>query len=302
MNTLLLKTFLTIVEAGTISLAAEKLYTSQSTVSYRLKQLEQAIGVQLIYRNKGIQGISLTEYGVQFLGLVQNYLQLERKMGALGTFSQHHPLNIAGTQSFVNICLRPLFKRLLINKPELSLYVYTDHSSLVINKVVNLVADIGFVTYPLHHSSLVYKETLYEEFCLLCRKDSPYFDGISPQDLDPRYEIFFFWHAEFERWHNLTFGSDVPGMISLRTGGAMLFDMFNSAEVWSLTSASVADMIIQISEYDLIKYHVSPSPPAIPHYKILPTRYQQHPRGLAIFEEALDQFISDLKNSSEYYH
>ena len=72
MNTLLLKTFLTIVEAGTISLAAEKLYTSQSTVSYRLKQLEQAIGVQLIYRNKGIQGISLTEYGVQFLGLVQN--------------------------------------------------------------------------------------------------------------------------------------------------------------------------------------------------------------------------------------
>lgn len=59
----LLKTFVRIVEAGSLSAAAAQLDTTQPTVSRRLKTLEQSLGLRLLQRST--HSLRLTEGGAQ---------------------------------------------------------------------------------------------------------------------------------------------------------------------------------------------------------------------------------------------
>ena len=59
-----LRTFLAIIETGSLIKASEQLNVTQSTVTARLKSLEGEIGQTLINRQKS--GVSLTAAGVRF--------------------------------------------------------------------------------------------------------------------------------------------------------------------------------------------------------------------------------------------
>ena len=63
MNLTELRTFLTIIETGSLVRASEQLNVTQSTVTARLKSLEDELGQTLINRQKS--GASLTGAGVR---------------------------------------------------------------------------------------------------------------------------------------------------------------------------------------------------------------------------------------------
>ena len=63
MNLSELRTFLTIVETGSLVRASHILNVTQSTVTARLKSLEDEIGQTLIIRNKS--GATMTAAGVR---------------------------------------------------------------------------------------------------------------------------------------------------------------------------------------------------------------------------------------------
>ena len=65
MDTELARTFLEIVRTRSFVRAAEQLNVSQTTVSARIKTLEERLGRSLFVRNKN--GASLTPAGEQFL-------------------------------------------------------------------------------------------------------------------------------------------------------------------------------------------------------------------------------------------
>ncbi|UPQ89461.1 LysR family transcriptional regulator [Vibrio sinaloensis] len=58
-----MKAFLTVVEVGSMSKAAKRLYCSQSTVSRLIEQLEDETGLQLFERDFSSKRLSLTESG-----------------------------------------------------------------------------------------------------------------------------------------------------------------------------------------------------------------------------------------------
>ena len=60
----LARTFLEVATAGSFVAAAERLHVTQSTVSTRIRQLEELLGCRLFVRNK--TGASLTPAGAQF--------------------------------------------------------------------------------------------------------------------------------------------------------------------------------------------------------------------------------------------
>lgn len=68
----LLHTFVRIVEAGSLSAAAERLGTSQPTVSRRLQVLERSLGVRLIQRST--HGMKITEDGERCFSAAQDLL------------------------------------------------------------------------------------------------------------------------------------------------------------------------------------------------------------------------------------
>ena len=74
MDTELARTFLEIVSTGSFIRAAERLNVAQTTVSARIRTLEQQLGRSLFVRNKS--GATLTSAGEQFLRYAPAFLQL----------------------------------------------------------------------------------------------------------------------------------------------------------------------------------------------------------------------------------
>lgn len=69
----LMKTFIWVVTAGSFSLAAKQLCTSQPTVSRQLRTLEDHLNVQLLHRTP--VGIKLTEPGKRYFEYVQSLVK-----------------------------------------------------------------------------------------------------------------------------------------------------------------------------------------------------------------------------------
>jgi DNA-binding transcriptional LysR family regulator len=68
----LMETFVRIVEAGNLSAAAERLHTTQPTVSRRLQALERLLGVRLLHRSTHV--MRLTEDGARCFERAQELL------------------------------------------------------------------------------------------------------------------------------------------------------------------------------------------------------------------------------------
>jgi DNA-binding transcriptional LysR family regulator len=74
METELVRTFLAIVSSGSFVRAADHLHVSQTTVSARIRTLEDQLRRRLFIRNKA--GASLTPAGAQFLRHAPALVQL----------------------------------------------------------------------------------------------------------------------------------------------------------------------------------------------------------------------------------
>ncbi|HBD63081.1 MAG TPA: LysR family transcriptional regulator, partial [Clostridiales bacterium] len=99
-----IKTFMAIAETRSLSKAAEMLFLSQSTVSYRLKALEQEIGTELIQREQGKGFVTLTTKGEEFMDIAERWLSLHRDTDVWKTQRTLYELNIGGVDS-LNTCI-----------------------------------------------------------------------------------------------------------------------------------------------------------------------------------------------------
>ena len=91
--------YLAIVKYNSISKAADFLFLSQSNISRRLKLLEEEIGVQLINRCKGQNGIELTDRGKDFIEIAQKWLDTYDEALTLYKRQSKIELSVAGVHS-----------------------------------------------------------------------------------------------------------------------------------------------------------------------------------------------------------
>ena len=77
MNIVGLQTFVSIVETGSLVRASEQLNVTQSTVTARLRTLEQELGATLLHRRKS--GVTLTASGTKLLGYAEIMIGLWRQ-------------------------------------------------------------------------------------------------------------------------------------------------------------------------------------------------------------------------------
>lgn len=82
MNLRHLTTFVTIVESGTLTEAARRLYKTQGAVSHDLKELESALGLTLIDRSG--QRIQVTAAGETLLPVITDVLRRVREVERVG--------------------------------------------------------------------------------------------------------------------------------------------------------------------------------------------------------------------------
>ncbi|MDP5458118.1 HTH-type transcriptional regulator HdfR [Alishewanella sp. SMS8] len=120
MDTELLKTFLEVQHTRHFGKAAENLYLTQSAVSFRIRQLEQQLGVHLFVRHRN--NIQLTAAGARLLPHAQTMLSaLQRaRQDVAQSIQQLQQLSLGATANLWESVLLPVFLPLAAAKPDVS--------------------------------------------------------------------------------------------------------------------------------------------------------------------------------------
>ena len=85
--------FLACARCGSLTTAAEELYTTQPHVSMVIRALEKEMGVQLFHRRAN--GVELTEAGARVYGYAQDALRNAELFRSVGREQRGHLLRVA---------------------------------------------------------------------------------------------------------------------------------------------------------------------------------------------------------------
>ena len=218
-----LRTFLAIIETGSLVKAAGQLNVTQSTVTARLKTLENEIGQTLINRQKS--GASLTAAGVRLQRYASTISDLWRQA------RQETSLPDA-LSSVCNIGLDPdlwngigenIFEYIRIKVPQVALSVWQGNQSNLSGWLDDGLIDVSLTYWP-NASQNQESTQIFEDRLILVSTDKD-----SPIKFDPGY-VFVEAGEEFGRDHaaayadantsRISFGSAQLGLqYLLRSGG-----------------------------------------------------------------------------------
>ena len=254
----LIETFLMISEFHTISETAEMMYTSQSTISHRLKTLEDYLGVRLFNRKKGIKKVTLTTDGERFYSLAQRWLDLDDSMRSFNQLTPYRKLNIGGLDSVNQYLLRPILPEIRKKNPELPLECFSFHSQEIYRRLVSRELDIGFAFFPVHFNELSAEPVFREPVVMISLKDSVYEEeNITPVSLDKGNEVFFSWDSNLAQWHDEWWPRFRQPFAKVNSS-ALLINFMCSEKSWAMCPMSVA---ISLHEERGMKLHRFTDPP-----------------------------------------
>ncbi|SDN30727.1 DNA-binding transcriptional regulator, LysR family [Lutimaribacter pacificus] len=190
----LLRSFVVIVEAGSITAAAERLLRGQPAVSLALKRLEEAVGARLIERGRGV--FELTAAG---RALYEDCADLYGGVARLPDVTRAAEAEIAGQVAIhlASHVVTPLLDDLLAamhrDHPGVRFRIRTDTSAGVARAVQDRSASFGICLVNRQHPDLDYAVLYREFFGFYCGPSHPLFgrSGLTLNDLRGHAAVAF---------------------------------------------------------------------------------------------------------------
>jgi len=285
-----IEAFLAIVETGTITEAAESLYTTQSSISKRISSLERQLGTTLVVRGKGLRSVELTGHGERFLGIARRHEALCKESESLHLSPNLEKLSACSIELVNSYVLSGFYRTFFDTHENVRLSIHTHHSSEVYNMVRAHVVDIG-IAYAQMPSPDVAIAPLYREpMVLVTHPAAKLPDPVSPHDLDPSEEVYLRWSREYELWHDRLF----PGAeYRMHAGNCRLISPFlTNPQRWAITPVSVATSLMHSGEAAVRLLGEAPSKRTC---YLVESRTPRHAnaRAVSAFKDALRDFIRD---------
>jgi DNA-binding transcriptional LysR family regulator len=205
MDTELARTFLEIVSTGSFIRAAERLNVGQTTVSARIRTLEQQLGRPLFVRNKG--GATLTAAGEQFLRYAPTFVQLwERARHQVAVPAGHRTMLSVGSEvSLWQPLLLDWVRWMRDSLRDVALRVHVDVPQDLINQVATGFIDVAIMYAPQHRPGLMIDLLREEELVLVTT------DPASHASSDKDY-VHVDWGPDFALRHDVSFPDATPGL------------------------------------------------------------------------------------------
>ncbi|RUX76704.1 LysR family transcriptional regulator [Mesorhizobium sp. M7A.F.Ca.US.006.04.2.1] len=170
MDVELARSFLEIVSSGSFIRASERLNVAQTTVSARIRSLEQQLGRQLFVRHKG--GASLTPAGEQFLRHAPMFVQLwQRTLHQVAVPPGSRAVLTVGSEiSIAEPLLLDWVRWMRQSLPDIALHVHVDVPQDLIDQVASGLVDVAIMYAPQHRPGLKI-DLLMEEKLVLVTTD-----------------------------------------------------------------------------------------------------------------------------------
>src|SRR3954471_15010159 len=205
----LARTFLEIVSTGSFIRASERLNVAQTTVSARIRLLEQQLGRPLFVRNKS--GASLTPAGEQFLRYAPTFVQLwQRTRHQVAVPPGHRAMLTVGSE--VSLWQPLLLDWVLWMRQSLrdvALRVHVDVPQDLISQVAGGLVDVAIMYAPQHRPGLKI-DLLMEEELVLATTD-PKAPPVEALLEDTNY-VHVDWGPDFVLHHGVSFPEAVPSL------------------------------------------------------------------------------------------
>lgn len=276
MNIVDFEAFLAIADTRNLSKAADMLFLSQSTVSYRLKRLETELGVELVQRNRGGRFIELTPKGAEFIYTAQQWTNLWKRTQQFREVESSINLRIAQVDWFIAYPFDQLYHGLLLEAPNLKLDIRTGHSLPISEMINNMELDIGFVVHPILSNQLICKPIFRDPLVLVCSKRANWpEEKIHPQSLDAHKEVFWKYYGDLRIWHDQWWDPTVIPEIQIDFSVPMSFKFLSNPTYWLVSPRSIAEDQVRKNP-DLKIYEFSAPPPDIVCYCVQRNMPPQH--------------------------
>lgn len=201
----LARTFLEIVSTGSFIRASERLNVGQTTVSARIRNLEQQLGRPLFIRHKG--GASLTPAGEQFLRHAPMFVQLwQRTLHQVAVpAGRRAVLSVGSEVSLWQPLLLDWVKWMRRSLPDISLRVHVDVPQDLINQVASGVVDVAIMYAPQHRPGLKIDLLMEEKLVLVTT-------GPEARLLDGTDYVYMDWGPDFVLHHGMNFPDAAPDL------------------------------------------------------------------------------------------
>jgi DNA-binding transcriptional LysR family regulator len=203
----LARTFVEIVSTGSFIKAADRLHVAQTTVSARVRLLEQQLGRPLFVRNKG--GATLTPAGEQFLRFAPTFVQLwQRARQQVAVPEGHRAVLTVGSEvSLWQPILLEWVRMMRRSHPDIALRAHVDVPQDLISHVAAGLVDVAIMYAPQHRPGLEIDLLVEEELVLVTT------DLSNHRADDPRY-VHVEWGPDFTLHHGASFPDATPSLVA----------------------------------------------------------------------------------------
>ncbi|MFS0688770.1 LysR family transcriptional regulator [Sporosarcina sp. 179-K 8C2 HS] len=194
-----IRAFLVINETRNFTKVAEILHIAQSTITARIRTLEQQIGKQLLLRNN--KQVTLTRAGELFVPYAERMNELVQISMETILLEDRFTdkLVIGGPSSIWNYKFHTEILNFKSSHPEIALDLMAHTNENTIQKVIDGTIDIGIVYSRPRHPMVDYELLQEDHFVLAGRKD---FEMINLNSLRGGDFLFIDWGKPFMTWFN----------------------------------------------------------------------------------------------------
>lgn len=294
MNTEDIHIFLTICRCKNISKAANELFTSQSSISYKLSILETELNAKLFRRQKGQTKLSLTDAGESFFPIAQKMNDLYAEALRVGEKKARTNLLVAGVDSVNCYFLSNFYPKFAQNNLDIELKVINQFTNNILNKVEDNLYDIG-ISNDYYNLGSIHSYPLFKESFVCLKKCLPdekteEISTISISDLDPTAEIFQGFSPLFIQWRKNRSPIFCPKFSTENVNIGIKF--MNFPGDWMIMPYTAAKYYYTNDSFQIYKLDSPPSPRVV--YITTNIKKTPHKReAIMTFLNALDSYTKE---------
>ena len=202
----LARTFLTITETANFGKAAKALNLTQSTVSARIKTLEELLGQPLFLRSK--TGTTLTTAGAKFKSsaetMIRVWEQARQQVGIPSNFQSM--ISVGGEMTLWDQLLMKWIPWMRSSLPDVAIRAEVVQADALMQRLAEGSVDIGVLYLPSHRSGLEVETLLDEELAMVST-------GTVAATPGHRSYVFVDWGTAFRLDHANAFPeTDTPAL------------------------------------------------------------------------------------------
>lgn len=236
--------FFAVLEYGSISKAAKKLFISQSTLSARIKALETELNAPLFYRGKGLRITEPTPFGRRFIPIAEKWEKLWQETLDNSLHTQHRQLNISAVRSINTYIIPNVYASFIASHPDVYLRLITTRSSESAQLVESSEVDAAFIPEPQFSRSSSITPLFKETMLYVCRAPNSSDRAVHPSQLSTNREIMLNWGNEYLQWHGYWFPTrETPRVYTDDMDLVRL--LLETEDFWAILPKSVAYSLAQ---------------------------------------------------------